>query len=66
VTRFSEDGIEPSGSIKDGPNVVAEWVTLLLRIREVPGSSLRSITGYPTEVFRDFPQCLQVNAGVVP
>jgi hypothetical protein len=30
-----------------GPNVVVEWLTLLLRIREVPGTNLGSETGYP-------------------
>jgi hypothetical protein len=29
------------------PNVVAEWSTLLLRIREIPGSNLGPQTGYP-------------------
>jgi hypothetical protein len=28
------------------PNVVVEWLALLLHIREVPGSNLRSETGY--------------------
>jgi hypothetical protein len=37
------------------PNVVVERLTLLLRTREVPGSSL----GMKTEVFRGFPQSLQ-------
>jgi hypothetical protein len=27
-----------------GPNVVVEWLTLLLRIREIPGSNLSSET----------------------
>jgi hypothetical protein len=29
------------------PNVVVEWLKLLLRFREVPGSNLSSETGYP-------------------
>jgi len=29
------------------PNVVIEWLTILLRIREVPGSNLGPETGYP-------------------
>jgi hypothetical protein len=37
--------------IKDRPNVVVEWLTLLLRIREVPGSNLGPDTGYPDRVF---------------
>jgi hypothetical protein len=28
-------------------NVVVEWLTLLLHIREVPGSNLSPETGYP-------------------
>jgi hypothetical protein len=28
------------------PNVVVEWLTLLLRIRETPGSNLGPETGY--------------------
>jgi hypothetical protein len=40
------------------PNVVAERLTLLLRIRVVAGSNLCLHTGYP-EDFRDFPQFLQ-------
>jgi hypothetical protein len=30
-----------------GPNVVVEWLTLTLPIREVPGSYLSPDTGYP-------------------
>jgi hypothetical protein len=29
-----------------GPNVVVEWLTLLLRIREAPGSNLGPEIGY--------------------
>jgi hypothetical protein len=29
------------------PNVMVEWLTLLLRIREVPGSNLSPEAGYP-------------------
>jgi hypothetical protein len=28
------------------PNVMGKWLTLLLRIREVPGSKLSRVTGY--------------------
>jgi hypothetical protein len=48
------------------PNVVVEWLTLLLHICEVPGSNLGQDTGYPTEIFHDFPQSLQANSGIVP
>jgi hypothetical protein len=47
------------------PNVVIEWLTLLLHIREVPGSNLSPETCYP-KVFCGFPQCIQANAGIVP
>jgi hypothetical protein len=43
-------------------NVVVEWLTLLFRIREVPGWNLGPETDYP-EAFRRFPQSLQANAG---
>jgi hypothetical protein len=29
------------------PNVVVEWFTLLLHIRDIPGSNLGPETGYP-------------------
>jgi hypothetical protein len=35
-------------------NVVVEWLTHLLRIREVPGSNLGTETGYPEEGFGVF------------
>jgi hypothetical protein len=38
------------------PNVVVEWLTLLLRIRKVPGSNLARRPAILTEVFRGFPQ----------
>jgi hypothetical protein len=34
-------------STSETPNVVIEWLTLLLRIWEVPSSNLGSETGYP-------------------
>jgi hypothetical protein len=34
-------------SIFASPNVVVEWLTLLLRIREISGSNLGPKTGYP-------------------
>jgi hypothetical protein len=30
-----------------GPNVIVEWLALVLCIREVPGSNLGTETGYP-------------------
>jgi hypothetical protein len=35
-------------------NVMVDWMTLLLRVREVPGSNLRMETTILTEVFRGF------------
>jgi hypothetical protein len=40
--RNSEQGDEVNA-----PNVVIEWLTLLLRIREVPISNVGPETGYP-------------------
>jgi hypothetical protein len=42
--------------------VVAEWLTLLLRTREVTGSNLSPKTGYP-DFLHDFLQYLQENDG---
>jgi hypothetical protein len=38
-------------------NVVVEWLTLLLRIREVSGSNLGTET-YPDSILRGLPQFL--------
>jgi hypothetical protein len=48
------------------PNVAAEWLTLLLRIREIPGSELVTRPAVLTTVFRCFPQSLQVHSRIVP
>jgi hypothetical protein len=45
-------------------NASAEWLAVLLHVWEVLGSNLGPETGYP-EVFGDFPQSLQVDAGTV-
>jgi hypothetical protein len=42
-----------------------QWLTLLLRIREVLYSYLGPQTGYLTEDFRGF-QSLQESVGIVP
>jgi hypothetical protein len=47
------------------PNVFVEWFTLLLRIQEAPGSNLGPETGYTDWGFRELPQSLPVNAGIV-
>jgi hypothetical protein len=49
------------------PNVVVEWLTLLLGIREVPSSNIGPATDYADDWgFRGFGQSLQANAGIVP
>jgi hypothetical protein len=48
------------------PNVVIEWLTLLLRILEVPGSNLGPGDRLSCFSFSLFPQSLQANAGMVP
>jgi hypothetical protein len=45
---------------------MTEWLTLLLRIREVSGSNLGPKTDYLDWYFRGFPQSLQSDSGVVP
>jgi hypothetical protein len=45
-------------------NVVVEWLPLLLRIREVPDTSLGPKTGYPDWRFRGFPQSYHANDGI--
>jgi hypothetical protein len=48
------------------PNVVVEWRTLLLCVREVSGSNLDPETiNVATEIFRGFTQSLQVDPGIV-
>jgi hypothetical protein len=47
------------------PNVVAEGLTLELRIREIQGSNLGQETRSP-EFLRSFPQFVQASAGIVP
>jgi hypothetical protein len=46
------------------PNMVVEWLTLLLRIREIPGSNLHPETGY-RDTFSCFRQSPYANAGIV-
>jgi hypothetical protein len=47
-------------------NVLVEWLTPFLRIREVPGSNIGPAIGYPDLGFRGFRQSLQANAGIFP
>jgi hypothetical protein len=47
-------------------NVVAEWLALLLHIREVPCSNIGSETGYTDWGLRVFLQYSQENTGIVP
>jgi hypothetical protein len=49
------------------PNLVVEWLTLRLRITEVPGLNLGQKAGNPDWVFfRGFPQSHQEYAWIVP
>jgi hypothetical protein len=45
---------------------VVEVLTVLLHIREVPGSNLGPRTGYSDGGFRSLPQTLQADVGIVP
>jgi hypothetical protein len=45
--------------------VVIEWLILLLRIREVPGSNLGPEAEF-SEVFRGFSRSLRANCGIAP
>jgi hypothetical protein len=47
-------------------NVVVEWLTFLLRIREVPGSNLGPEAGYLDRGFCGLSQSLQANSGITP
>jgi hypothetical protein len=47
-------------------SVVFEWLTFLLRIRQVTGSNLGPKNGYRDYGYRGFPQFLQANAVIAP
>jgi hypothetical protein len=48
--------------LNNKPNVVVEWLTLKLRIREVPRLKLGPETGYADRGYRGFPQSLHANS----
>jgi hypothetical protein len=48
------------------PNIVVEWLALLLHNRDVQGSNLGLKTGYPDQGFCGFLLSLQANARIVP
>jgi hypothetical protein len=48
------------------PNVVVDLLTLLLRIREVPGLNLGPKPAILTDFLRGFPQLIQAIARIVP
>jgi hypothetical protein len=50
-----------TGIVKES-NQVSERLTLVLRVREVPGSNIDSGTGYSDWGFRGFSQYLQTNS----
>jgi hypothetical protein len=54
------------GGDTERPNVVVVWLTLLLCIREAPGSYLGPKTGHREWVFRGFPRSIRANSGIVP
>jgi hypothetical protein len=56
---------EPTETISELPNVLIEWLALLPRTQEVPGSDFGPETGYP-HGFCDFSQSSQTNSGIVP
>jgi hypothetical protein len=47
------------------PNVVLEWLTLLLLIREVPGSNIGPETAYPDWGISLFSQAFQASVGIL-
>jgi hypothetical protein len=47
------------------PNVVVEWLMLLLRILYVSGSNLGPKTRYPNDLFPGFPQYVQENVWIL-
>jgi hypothetical protein len=51
--------------LHNSPNVVVEWLALLLRIWDVPVSNLGP-GDQLSKVLRDFPQSIHVNAEIVP
>jgi len=59
--RFAMQGIKKKESALEGP----PRLTLLLRIREAPGSTLEVKTGY-ADYRRGFHRSLRVNTGFVP
>jgi hypothetical protein len=47
IKLVTYNSIEQSYSSKAKPNLAAEWLALLLKIREVPGTNLGPQTDYP-------------------
>jgi hypothetical protein len=48
------------------PNVMVEWLPVLLPIRKVSGSNFVAETSYFTKGLHYFPQYIQENAVIVP
>lgn len=46
------------------PNVVAQWLSNLRHVRDLPGLNISPGTGY-SNVFLGFPQSFLINAGIV-
>jgi hypothetical protein len=62
--RLFSWGLQPSSSIAS--NFVVEWLALLFRTRQVPGSDFSPETGYSNWGIFVFTQFLHSNIGMVP
>lgn len=58
--------INDSSATSQPPSVVVDWLTLLLRVREAPGTNPGPETGYSDDSFCGFSQSVQADAGTVP
>jgi hypothetical protein len=58
-------GWDGSDEAMNDLHVLAEFLALLHRILEVRGSNLGPEAGYPDWRFRNIPQSLETNAGIV-
>jgi hypothetical protein len=66
VARWNKIKIVSTQWTKILPNDVAEWLTLLLRIRQVPVPISVQKPANLNAIFREFPQSLHENAGLTP
>jgi hypothetical protein len=47
------------------PNVIVEWLTLVLSMRDVPCQTWAQRPAIMTEIFRGYPQSFQTDVGIV-